>query len=125
MDRRRRSVLCDSIRGRRRLESLLWRDAGHGHREGFRRRRPRVLGPVGRPLWPGARSCRAHRPKRSMEPVVGHPTGIPAMRSRFPAWVGFAAFAVGLAIYAAGALQSPLMDEKTGEMLRVLARTAD
>ncbi len=47
------------------------------------------------------------------------------MRSRFPAWVGFAAFAVGLAIYAAGALQSPLMDEKTGEMLRVLARTAD
>ena len=47
------------------------------------------------------------------------------MRVRLAIWCGFSAFAVGLTIYAFGALHAPPMDGKTGEMLRVLARAAD
>ena len=47
------------------------------------------------------------------------------MKDRLLVWCGFAAFMAGLAVYAVSAMQSPLRDEKTGEMLRVLARAAD
>ena len=47
------------------------------------------------------------------------------MKGRLPVWGGFAAFAAGLAVYAVSALHSPLMDEKSGETMRVLARGAN
>jgi hypothetical protein len=47
------------------------------------------------------------------------------MIRRLPAWWGFAFFAAGLAVYAAGASRAPVMDSKTDDMLRVLARGAN
>lgn len=47
------------------------------------------------------------------------------MSRRFPAWWGFAFFAAGLAVYAAGVLRTPWMDTGTGDMLRALARGKD
>jgi hypothetical protein len=47
------------------------------------------------------------------------------MSGRLLAWCGFAAFAAGLAVYAAGASRPPLMDSRRDEILRVLARTAN
>lgn len=47
------------------------------------------------------------------------------MGGRFLAWWGFAFFAMGLAVYAAGALGTPWMGSRTNDMLRVLARGKD
>jgi len=41
------------------------------------------------------------------------------------AWLGFAFFVAGFAVYAAGASRSPLVDSETGDILRVIARGAD
>lgn len=47
------------------------------------------------------------------------------MNRLLPAWFGFVFFAVGLAVYATGALRSSWVDSKTDHVLRVLARGAD
>lgn len=47
------------------------------------------------------------------------------MSRHLPAWWGFAFFVAGLVVYALGASRAPMMDSRTDDMLRVLARGAD